>query len=152
MREYPHLFDYDQNINLKLLDFAAAENITGRAIEIFAHIASALAVWHKRAAGDSTKVAIWPDQDLVQTRKDFLRVYSDWSRLLVEVSENDLERSVIYTNSKGERYGSTLREILDHLLLHGAYHRGQINLLLRQSGTEPLATDYIFFQRKTSEL
>ena len=33
------------------------------------------------------------------------------------------------------------------LLLHGAYHRGQIALLLREGGAEPAPTDYIAFVR-----
>jgi uncharacterized damage-inducible protein DinB len=30
---------------------------------------------------------------------------------------------------------------------HGVYHRGQIALLLRVGGAEPLATDYIVYAR-----
>ena len=31
--------------------------------------------------------------------------------------------------------------------MHGSYHRGQVAMLLRQSGAEPLPTDYIVFVR-----
>jgi hypothetical protein len=32
-------------------------------------------------------------------------------------------------------------------MLHGQYHRGKINLLLRQSGAEPAPADYISYVR-----
>jgi uncharacterized damage-inducible protein DinB len=31
--------------------------------------------------------------------------------------------------------------------LHGQYHRGKINVLLRQSGAEPVLVDYIGYVR-----
>jgi uncharacterized damage-inducible protein DinB len=32
-------------------------------------------------------------------------------------------------------------------MLHGAYHRGQIALLIRQAGAVPAPTDYVAFVR-----
>ena len=37
-----------------------------------------------------------------------------------------------------------------HVPLHGQYHRGKINLLLRQAGRQPAPTDYITFVRGVS--
>jgi hypothetical protein len=33
------------------------------------------------------------------------------------------------------------------VVLHGQYHRGKVNLLLRQEGEQPAPTDYIAFVR-----
>ena len=59
----------------------------------------------------------------------------------------DLDRGVTYRNSAGEEYTSTVEDILLHVALHGAYHRGQIARALRQGGAVPEPTDYIAFTR-----
>lgn len=43
----------------------------------------------------------------------------------------------------GKEY--TLGELIQHLLNHSTYHRGQVVLLLRQLGVTPPATDYRLF-------
>ncbi len=59
----------------------------------------------------------------------------------------DLTRRVSYVNTKGEAYRNSVQEICMHLLLHSAYHRGQVAQLLRANGGEPAVTDYIFYKR-----
>ena len=59
----------------------------------------------------------------------------------------DLSALVTYTNSAGVRFTSTVGDILVHVALHGQYHRGKVNLLLRQAGHAPAAADYIAFAR-----
>jgi uncharacterized damage-inducible protein DinB len=59
-----------------------------------------------------------------------------------------LSQSVSYTNSKGEAWSSTVQEILTHLVIHSAYHRGQIASDLRAAGQEPAYTDYIHAVRQ----
>lgn len=48
---------------------------------------------------------------------------------------------------RGEQY--TLAELMQHVLNHSTYHRGQVALLLRQLGQAPAATDYRLFLRET---
>ena len=45
----------------------------------------------------------------------------------------------------------TLADLIQHILNHSTYHRGQVVLLLRQVGQQPPATDYRFFLSKTPE-
>ena len=64
-----------------------------------------------------------------------------WKELL---SRTDiLDRSVHYTNSKGEAYDSLVGDILTHVFMHSAYHRGQIAADMRQNGVTPAYTDFI---------
>lgn len=55
-----------------------------------------------------------------------------------------------YRSSQGTPFQTSVGDILMHLASHGAYHRGQIALLLRQAGAEPLNTDFITFVREQS--
>lgn len=50
---------------------------------------------------------------------------------------------------RDKRY--TLGELLQHILNHSTYHRGQVALLLRQLGHAPPATDYRLFLTETRQ-
>jgi uncharacterized damage-inducible protein DinB len=43
-----------------------------------------------------------------------------------------------------------VEQIMIHLVNHSSYHRGQIAMLLRQNGFEPVNTDYITYDRVIS--
>ena len=68
-----------------------------------------------------------------------------YERLL---SPERLAERISYTNSKGERWTSTVEEILTHLVIHSAYHRGQIAADVRGAGQTPAYTDYIHAVRQ----
>jgi len=54
---------------------------------------------------------------------------------------------VQYRTTTGAPYENTVEEILTQVLLHGAYHRGQIALLVRQLDGQPAVTDFIAWVR-----
>lgn len=58
------------------------------------------------------------------------------------------DREVIYTNSSGVEYRNRLEDVLLHVALHGAYHRGQLAHFVRRGGGTPNPTDYIVFLRE----
>ena len=58
-----------------------------------------------------------------------------------------MEAPVAYTTSAGKSFANTVKDILLHVAMHAQYHRGKINLLLRQAGLEPAPADYIAFIR-----
>ena len=50
-------------------------------------------------------------------------------------------------NSAGQSFETPVSDMLLQVALHGQYHRGKINLLLRQAHLPPTPTDYIAFAR-----
>jgi uncharacterized damage-inducible protein DinB len=70
-----------------------------------------------------------------------------YKRILDAATESSLDEPVDYTNSAGQRFNTPLVDILLQVALHGQYHRGKVNLLLRQAGSEPAPTDFISFAR-----
>ena len=59
----------------------------------------------------------------------------------------DLTATMSYTNSKGQTFSNSIRDILFHVINHSTYHRAQIATEFKQNGLEPLVTDYIFYKR-----
>ena len=70
------------------------------------------------------------------------------SDTLRKLEGTSLDQNINYTNQHGLSYVTSVRDILFHLASHGAYHRGQVSIVLRESGLEPVNTDYITFVRE----
>jgi uncharacterized damage-inducible protein DinB len=49
---------------------------------------------------------------------------------------------------KSGMYANALWQALQHVVNHSTYHRGQVAMLLRQSGAKPKFTDLIYFYRE----
>jgi uncharacterized damage-inducible protein DinB len=118
-----------------------------KAIELYAHVAGAEAVWLARLDGKDAPVTVWPELDLEQCAVLLEQTGAALAAKAASVDEDELSRVVDYRNSAGIELHSTAREILVQVAMHGQYHRGQVNLLLRQSGHDPAAIDYITFVR-----
>ena len=118
-----------------------------RALQIYAHVLGAEHVWLARLRQQPATVPVWPQLD-VKACETLARVNARELRdFLGALALEDLTREVPYTNSAGQSFRSAILDILLHVFLHGTYHRGQVALLLRSSGAEPEATDYIAFVR-----
>ena len=55
----------------------------------------------------------------------------------------DLERIIEYHNLQGKPFRYPLRVLLQHVVNHGTYHRGQVVTQLREIGVKPLSTDLL---------
>jgi uncharacterized damage-inducible protein DinB len=71
----------------------------------------------------------------------------NFSELLASLSDANVDDQVVYKNSTGKEFTTSIRDILTHVALHGQYHRGQINRVLRGEGLEPVNIDFITFAR-----
>lgn len=71
-----------------------------------------------------------------------------WRKYLAELAPDDLAKTVSYKNSKGEPWTSTVEDVVTHVLLHSAYHRGQIASFMRANGDTPAYTDFIHAVRQ----
>ena len=113
-----------------------------KAIKLLAHIIGTEWLFLGRLRCETKPAIVWPDLTLDQCEKQIEQLAREWPR---EFGRTDV---VDYTNSKGERWSSRADDILVHVVLHGAYHRGQIATIVRGSGQEPAYTDYIHCTRQ----
>lgn len=89
---------------------------------------------------------VWPELDVAACGRYLDELSRMWPEYLDEAP--DASEKIPYTNSKGETWTSTVEEILTHVVIHSAYHRGQIASDVRASGGTPAYTDYIHAVRQ----
>jgi uncharacterized damage-inducible protein DinB len=115
----------------------------------FAHILSAERIWLLRLQEtDSSAVPIWPNLSLQDIETLAADVAAGYATYLGALTTDRLDHAVSYRNSKGTLFQNRVEDILTHVALHGAYHRGQIAAAVRAGGIEPVNTDYITFLRE----
>jgi uncharacterized damage-inducible protein DinB len=71
-----------------------------------------------------------------------------WRDYLADAGAGRVADRVTYTNSKAEEWSNTAEDILIHVTIHSAYHRGQIASDLRGAGQRPAYTDFIHAVRQ----
>ena len=148
MSTLPKLIDHLEWADAKAAEaLRAASSPSARVREIYSHILGSEHTWISRIEGRAPSVAIWPtltDEELTRVGSENVAALR---RILDGMTDVDLARVVAYRTSAGHPYENTVEDILLHVALHGAYHRGQVATLLRHGGDEPIATDYIVFIR-----
>ena len=124
-----------------------ANPLPQRALKVFAHILAAQHVWLTRLEGRDQEVAVWPDLDFESCIDLMNRTHEELKKYVDGLGSASLDRIVHYRNTAGAEFDSRIEDILTHVMLHSAYHRGQVALLLRGENAEPAPTDYIAFCR-----
>ena len=125
----------------------AAHSVLKKDQDLYAHILGSEHVWLSRIDGTVPKLAVWPTLTLDECERLAAENASAYKRLASDLTLERLARAITYRNSAGDEYTSTLEDILTHVSLHGAYHRGQIAASVRAAGDTPIPTDYIAFAR-----
>ncbi|HEX7421832.1 MAG TPA: DinB family protein [Thermoanaerobaculia bacterium] len=137
------LFQYDDWANREEVTRLRDLNIPP-AVRLLGHLIGAEWLWITRIRNENAKMAVWPELTVDQCAAELDPLRDSWREILQTV---DRESKVDYKNSKGERWSSSVDDILTHVVMHGTYHRGQIATVVRQGGETPAYTDYIHAAR-----
>lgn len=118
-------------------------------LKLARHIAVAERVWLTRLQGKSSvQYSLWEEaEDLTAIRAMFEENAVQYREYIEGLEESTLDEMVDYANQSGVPFRTLARDILSQVLLHGQYHRGQINRALRLEASEPVQVDYITFAR-----
>ena len=141
-------FAYDEWANREVLTAIRGSGASGRSLQLMAHILSAERLWLGRLKQQPQSLPVWPEFNLEQCDAQATEVARLWREYLDLVTAGDVAQSVSYKNSKGEPWASTVMDILTHVVMHSAYHRGQIASHMRASGQTPAYTDFIHAVRQ----
>jgi len=157
------LYEYNRWANGRTLE--AAEKLDREALvkdlknsfpsvrDTLAHILGAEWIWLCRWQGESpTKpLAAAEFPTVSHLRERFSTVDRERSAFLGRLTEAQLAQPFSYKDLAGNSYRLPLVAVLQHVVNHGTYHRGQITTMLRQLGATPIGTDMSRFYLDRAE-
>ncbi|KEQ25143.1 DinB family protein [Paenibacillus tyrfis] len=155
MQNIPKLFEHLNWANLRILERLRSGEAGShpKAVGLFAHILQAERIWLTRLQGkDSSALTVWPEADLDFCGRMAEQNHEDYTAYLAGLTAAEWDRVFRYTNQSGKVFDNSVGDILTHVALHGQYHRGQINALLRADGAEPVNVDFITFVREKNDV
>ena len=147
---FRQLFEYDYWANQESLSSIASLSIDAeRALKIAGHIVGAQRVWLGRLeTPGGAPAAPWPLMTLKETRAAISELHQRWENLFGHLAPERLDEDLVHRNSKGDESRVPVCDVLMQLVVHGAYHRGQIAAAVREAGGNPSPTDYILYVRQ----
>lgn len=113
----------------------------------YSHILGAEEVWLSRLEGRPSSSVVWPKLGVADAELLRQSLIEGYGAYLSTLTSERLEEIVPYRTSAGQPFATAVGDILLHVALHGQYHRGKVNLLLRQNERAPAPTDFIGFVR-----
>jgi uncharacterized damage-inducible protein DinB len=120
------------------------------------HVYSAEWVWYTRWNGESPTTPVPADRypDLASLHSAWIELEGQIRSFVDRQSESDAARVFEYRLMNGQPGRSPFWQMLQHVVNHGSYHRGQVTTMLRQLGAAPAkSTDLITFYREhTTEI
>lgn len=118
-------------------------------LKLVRHVAVAERVWLSRLQGKgSAQYSLWEEAEGLTAIRTIFEENAEQYRVYIEkLEESELDEMVDYANQSGVPFRTSVRDILSQVLLHGQYHRGQMNRVLRIESAEPVQVDYITFAR-----
>ncbi len=125
---------------------AGGENT--RSLQLMSHILAAERVWLERLRQAPQSVPVWPNSDLADCEAEATDLQHKWHEYLDLVTAGDVSQTISYKNTKGEPWTSAIVDVLTHVVMHSAYHRGQIASHMREIGQTPAYTDFIHAVRQ----
>ena len=161
-RDVEYLHDYNRWANSRILDavskltpeqFARDLQSSHRSVrDTLAHILAAEWIWLERWKGVSPNALFiptdFPTVESLGTR--WAKVEGDYAEFIKGITDESLATVIAYTNTKGEGWAYPLGRMMQHVMNHSSYHRGQVATMLRQLGAEVNPVDLLVFMDVTA--
>jgi uncharacterized damage-inducible protein DinB len=144
---FQELFDYSHHYNTLLIEefVKNKEKIPEKSQVLFSHVLNAHHIWNSRINGLRNAYTVWQKQP----PEHFISIENDNYETTIKIlQQSSLEQTIHYTNSQGDRFSNSIRDVLFHVINHSTYHRAQIATDLKFHGMVPLTSDYIFYKRQ----
>ena len=116
-----------------------------------AHICGAERIWITRLKGENPQGFQKPDRlcDVDAARKEWAELEGEMRDQLERLGPESVELTIEYQDLRGNAQSDVLWQILQHVVNHGTYHRGQMTTMLRQlDAAPPKSMDLIAFYRE----
>lgn len=122
----------------------------GSVRDTLAHICGVEWLWLERLNGSSPNAI--PDAkhyaDVASIRAIWTDTEKHWLEYVSRLDQSELDEHVDYQTLSFGPACDPRWQIMQHVVNHGTYHRGQVVAMLRQLGAKGVATDLIAFYRE----
>lgn len=109
-----------------------------------AHIVAARSCWLERIdKGSSDHVELWPEKEIRHLRDMDLATQLRLQIILSNLDDTYLRLRLRYRSHEGENCERSMADILMHMVVHSAYHRGYINTSLKACHQPAVNSDFI---------
>lgn len=78
-------------------------------------------------------------------------IHQERQQFLDGLTEERLQAPLTFNDMSGNPYSDPLVLLMQHVVNHGTYHRGQVTTLLRQLGAETVSLDMLYFFRERDQ-
>jgi uncharacterized damage-inducible protein DinB len=115
------------------------------------HIYAAEWIWYMRWIGTSPSALVTVDQfpDIAAIRNAWTELEGKVRAFVSALDEDGVTRVIPYTLLSGVSSTSPFWQMVQHVVNHASYHRGQVTTMLRQLGAAPgKSCDMITFYRE----
>ena len=104
-------------------------------------------IWLQRWRGESPRRVFAPEDfaDIGAIERYWRRIEYEQEGFIAQLTDNRLAERLSYENLQGQRWTYALGHMMQHVVNHSSYHRGQVVTLLRQLGKAPLPTDFLVY-------
>lgn len=119
-----------------------------------AHIVGAEWIWSRRWLSESpTSLPAWAAKaSLGELKRELEAVEAERTSLLAKLTDADLAGVFSYRGMDGKDFSQPLGQLVQHVVNHSTYHRGQLATQLRQLGHTPPNTDFTKYLREAKIL
>jgi uncharacterized damage-inducible protein DinB len=113
------------------------------------HIVGAENIWLSRWTDQAVLKLLDPKDypTLGAVQKKWDEVEHGMRKFVSSLTEENISAVVTYKTMEGKQFSYPLWQIMQHVVNHSSYHRGQIVTMLRQQGVKPVGTDLIAYYR-----
>ncbi|HLG15787.1 MAG TPA: DinB family protein [Blastocatellia bacterium] len=157
LRDLERLYDYNRWANdqlMPILERLTPEEFTrevggayGSIRNTLVHMMSAQWGWLGGCGGLKRGPRLNPDDfpTLGSIKETWDRIEQADREFLASLTDDDLERMVVYPNERGEARSLPLGELMEHAANHNVHHRGQVSMMLRMMGHAPADVDLLMY-------
>ncbi|MBI3931978.1 MAG: DinB family protein [Acidobacteria bacterium] len=154
------LFGYDSWANHRLIRAAATLTTEqfkrdlgsshGGVRGTLTHVLSAEWIWLERWKGVSPSRMLDESEfpDVLALRERWRAVDEHRDAWFASLKKGALSAKVRYRNTEGKEWEAPLWQLIQHVVNHSTYHRGQVTTLLRLLGAKAVSTDIVLWDRE----
>ncbi len=137
-------FNYNHWANEKIISyFLDTKNLPEKCLDLFSHIISVQDYWYDRLVNKNIYlIDLWDRYSLLELTPLNRNSTNTWKDFIKKSSKKSFRNLCGYYDKKGKPVDISVADIIHHLLNHSAYHRGQINLILRENNLEPIDIEF----------